>query len=121
MSSKRLFVDKNGSGPYSPNGSYQSPFLSITDAVNQIITNSDNSLSIPYFIDISPGIYNENLDLSDSALVNIAFDGHDSVTLSPISGNSLQSTSNNNGLLSLVFKGLTFDADVLFQNSVNNG
>jgi hypothetical protein len=68
---KTLYVDGSRTDSYTATGSMSTPFKTIMAAVNQIVTNGDNS-SVPYTIDISSGTYIETLDFSNSKLTNIS-------------------------------------------------
>jgi len=121
---KTLYVDGNRQDTYSPTGTIQYPFKTIMAAVNQVITNSDNSIDLGYLIDIAPGVYKETISLNSPELVNLTFDGHGASesNLCPVTVGSIDagganpdflntvitSTSTNTQLVSLVFKGIQF-------------
>ena len=57
--SRVLFVSNafDEAGP----GSCHRPFLSVTSALDYIIEEGDNSETVPYVIEVMPGIYNEDI------------------------------------------------------------
>lgn len=72
---KILFVDGNRTDTYVADGSLSKPFKAIMGAVNQIVSNGDNSTQ-NYVVWVNPGLYTETIDLSNSALVNLTFVGY---------------------------------------------
>lgn len=134
--SKILYVDNNRVDVYTANGTILFPFKTIMAAVNQIITNGDNS-TFPYAIDIAPGAnYTENITLNSTALFNVTFyargfvgalsaEGQNSgvpgVNIQPASGLSLSSTTNNNQIALLQFQGINFLSGVTITNSTAHG
>lgn len=105
-----FYVDHNRVDSYTPDGSRSRPFLTIQAAINQVISNGDNSTKL-YVIDIiGGGTYAENLTLNSTALVQLVIDGHvlGQVSVTPASGSSLVSTSNNANLAFLSVRGLLF-------------
>lgn len=135
---KRLYVDGTRTDSYTANGSLEAPFKTIMAAANQVITNADNSTYL-YLIDVQPAVYAETINLSNTALVQLMFEGHGGqglsgssfsafssvslpgVIVAPGSGNSLQSLSNNDGLRTLQFSGFQFNSPVALADTVNNG
>jgi len=106
--SKTLYVDGNRAGGYTPDGTILRPFKTIMAAVNQIITNGDNS-TVPYLVDIAAGIYLETIDLSNSKIVNIAFDGHFQVTVGTTGQiRTAVQAINNDNLVSAFFDRMAF-------------
>lgn len=106
--SKTLYVDGSRTSVPTPVGSQLLPFATIMDAVNQVAANGDNG-TYPYVINIAAGLYAETIDLSNSNLVNLVFQGGNGV----IVGNSSLSDScvkavNNDNLLAVIFVGVIF-------------
>ncbi len=97
VATKMLYVDNNRTDTYTADGSFQKPFLTIPDAITQIITNDDNSASVPYVIDVKPGVYAEDIILENAALKYLTIQGSGAT----ISG-KVQSKDNNANLASLV-------------------
>jgi hypothetical protein len=130
-----LWVDGNRTDTYTADGTILTPFKTITAAINQIIANADNA-TVLYMLDIAPGTYQETIDLSNTALVQLMFEGHGrsgtvsaegsvlnvpGVTVGPVSGNAVTCTSNNNQLEMVQFSGITFVKPVNFTNPTNLG
>ena len=107
--SKTLYVDGQRTDVIStPVGSVQLPFATIMDAVNQIIANGDNSATVPYKIVISAGTYLETIDLSNSALVALFFEGEGVI----VGGNTMTTpvlqAINNDNLTNVFFFNMIF-------------
>ena len=83
---KFLYVDKNRVDSYTADGSVGKPFKTIAAAVSQIITNADNSATVPYTIRIATGIYPETVDLGNAALILVNFEGSLGTIVSGASG-----------------------------------
>lgn len=117
---KVLYVDGGRTDSYTADGSLLKPFKTIMAAVNQIITNGDNSASVPYLIDIvGPGTYVENVDLSNAAIVNLGMEGHREVIIAPTSGDALASTSNNTGFATCYIQDIQFQLSASSGNALN--
>ncbi len=116
-----IFVDKNRIDTYPQNGSRSLPFKTINSAIAAIVNAGDNTLDKAYSMYVMPGLYTENVTFDSTNLVNLTFKGSasNSVILRPTTGNALQSTSNNDGLLNLVFEDVTIDAPIVFHGSSN--
>lgn len=111
---KTLYVDQNRTDTYIEDGGFATPFKTIQGSINKIISNGDNSITLPYFIDIiGPGFYNENIIFEDSNLVYVIMDGHNTTHIGTGIGNSLQSTANNNNFKRSYFQ------NIIWQNSIN--
>ena len=115
-SGRELFVDNSRTNTYVPDGTYLRPFPTITDAVNQVITNGDNTRTTAYTIFIAPGVYPETINLSNAALVSLGFQGYISGQNSGvIVGSASLSTPtveaiNNDNLASAVFENIRFES-----------
>lgn len=81
--SKALYVDMNRTSVDTPVGSQLLPFVTIMDAVNQVVANGDNS-TFTYTIYIAPGTYLETINLSNPALVNLIFIGSGTANISGV-------------------------------------
>lgn len=99
---KSLYVDGNRTDSYTADGSLLKPFKTIMAAVNQVISNGDNSLAVPYLIDIvGPGSYAESIILENASLVSLTFEGHGVVTVTgtpSVGPGPLRSQANNSNL-----------------------
>lgn len=115
-----IFVSKDGSDS-SPDPSYLgnmiTPFASIQAAVNRIEQEGDNSMSIPYVVYVSPGVYNENVLLNDSLYKNFVIMGSDegNTYIRPTSDSALESSGQNADFTKLKIKNITIDGDVIFK------
>lgn len=109
---RHLYVDGTRTDSYVATGAIGTPFKTISAAVSQVVTNGDNSTNC-YVIDVHPATYVETVDIGNTSLFCLLFDGHGrsgttkasqgsaafnpaGATISPSSGNSFQSLSNNN-------------------------
>lgn len=117
---KTLYVDGNRTDTYTEKGSITKPFKTIQSAINQIITNNDND-TFAYAIKIASGTYTENVLLEDLKLYNVHLIGEscETVIINPASGNSLQSSLNNNNLTNLNFTGIYFVKKVHLEGEIN--
>lgn len=138
IATKHLYVDGTRTDSYTANGSLQFPFKTVMGAVNQVITNADNATYV-YVIDVAPAVYPETVDLGNSALVQLIFDGHgrsgstgssfngygsngtDAAVLDPATGNSLQALSNDDNLAVLQIQGFQFNKPVNLTNPTASG
>lgn len=85
-----LYVDGGRVDSYTADGTVARPFKTIQAAVNQVISNGDNSTSLAYRIVLGAFSYSETVDIGSSAIVNIAFDGLGAATVT-----GFQSLANN--------------------------
>lgn len=117
---RNLYVDGNRTDTYTPNGAINLPFKTITDAINQIITNGDNS-SHGYTIQVAPAAYSETLTFNSTALYSIVINssGGQSNSLQNTTVSGITSTSNNTQLATLVFIGITVNGAVNLTGNVN--
>ena len=117
-----LFVDGTRQDAYVEDGTFQRPFKTIMGAVNQVIANGDNSLSKPYdIVIVCPCGFAETIDLGNAALVYLNIEAYDGTSVTPASGNALQSLANNNGFLKSRIRNLAFNGPVNLSNPTNNG
>lgn len=136
---KTLYVDGTRTDSYTQTGAIGTPFKTIMGAVNQIITNADN-VTYPYIIKIEPTNYAENVVLESTTLYNITLDGQGPpvngieyalgtpagnitglTTITPISGNAIQSNTNNTNLSILHIRGLFTKSPVSFIAPTTSG
>jgi len=105
---KTLYVDKT-IGSDNNDGSISAPFATIMKAINTIIDNGDNESNVPYCIELGAGVYEENVVLENTKLKNIQINGRGrQVTkIEPSSGNSIQSTKDNNNIVFLEIAHIT--------------
>ena len=112
-----LYVDGNRVDSYTPDGTIGKPFLTITAALAQIISNN-NGLS--YTISVAPGTYTENITLNNAAFSRLAIvansivDGQmslDAISVTTINGDII-STANNDTLKSLIINGFSIAGNV---------
>lgn len=101
---KTLYVDGNRTDAYTADGSIGKPFTTIMGAVNQVIANGDNSLSVIYLIKIQAGTYNEKIVLENSNLVSLVFYGYGAALVT----GGFQSTANNSNLQATDFRQMNF-------------
>jgi hypothetical protein len=101
--SKVLFVDNHRTDSFVPDGSFDRPFSLIMDAVTQVATNGDNSTDVVYVIQIAPGLYPETIDLSNTAVTNIVFQGSNGVIVGSNTMNAPVVLALNNDQLAQVF------------------
>lgn len=136
VATKRLYVDGTRTDTYTQIGSIAQPFKTIMGAVNQIIANGDNA-TYPYLIDVQPAVYVENVDIGNSAIHQILFEGHGyngtsyastsllnpqpGAVVAPGSGNSFQALANDNQITQLQVAGFTFTAPVSVVNPTSSG
>lgn len=113
---KMLYVDKGRTDTYTADGTIFRPFKTIQAAVNQIITNADNTFSNVYEISIAAGTYNENVTLNSANLVNITLNGNGGAAIAPSSGAAISSTSSNNNLSGMSIYDIIL-TDVTFQGT----
>lgn len=92
---KALYVDNSRTDSYTADGSLLKPFKTIMGAVNQVVTNGDNSTN-QYVIWVNPGTYAETIDLSNSALVNLTFIGYGVIVNTGNAGDALKAVGNDN-------------------------
>lgn len=104
---KTLNVDGNRVDVYIADGSIVKPFTSIQAAINQIITNNDNTLT-PYDVNIANGKYYETITLEDLKLYHITLTGNGITQIRPTTNQSLKSITNNTNLKTLHLKNITF-------------
>ncbi len=121
-----LYVDDGRTDSFVADGSLSQPFPTIMGAVNQIISNGDNATNA-YTVIVNSGVYPESVVLENAALVNLSFVANGFVWLTGPSGpsNAVQSTANNNNLISLGFSGFKIGASattgqIKLTCSVNN-
>jgi hypothetical protein len=110
--SNTFYVDGSRTDTYVADGTIIKPFKTIMAAVNQVITNADNSWTNPYAIKIAAtGNYDENIVLENAALYALIFEGvgFRQTKISPTTGIALQSTTANDNLAWLTFKNIWFD------------
>lgn len=120
--SHTLYVDCAKTGSYTEKGTIHHPFKTIQSAINQVITNGDNSWTVPYIIKIAAGKYVENVVCENSALYNLIFegDGFRQVIIEPSSGLAFSSTSNNDNLSWLLFRNIHFAKGTSFEGASSN-
>lgn len=131
---KHLYVDGTRTDSYTQTGSITTPFKTITGAVNQIAANGDGA-TYCYLIDAQPFVYVENVDTGNAGIYCLLLDGHGragtikassgsflpvGATISPLSGNSFQSLSNNNQYTSIQVTGFNFTNAVNVTNATAN-
>lgn len=109
---REVYVDVNRLDTYVEDGSVIKPFKTIQGAIDHIIANNDDMLN-PYNVFIQTGKYYENIVLESVNLHRIKLTGVGIVQIRPTSGNALQSTTNNENLVNLHVKGITFLAPVV--------
>ncbi len=112
LATRELHVDVNRVDTYVADGSMLKPFKTIQAAVDQIVANNDDALN-PYNIFIQTGKYYENVVLESLNLHRVKLTGVGIVQIRPTTGNAFQSTTNNNNLVNLHVKGITFLAPVV--------
>lgn len=102
---KSLYVDMNREDIYTEDGSEAKPFKTIQSAVDAIA-----ALNVSEYLTvfIKSGIYKENVILEDEGIRYIKFQGVGYVSINPTSGNSFQSTTNNNNLKALHISDIGF-------------
>ena len=115
-----LYVDKNRTDSFTPDGSFARPFATIGAAISQVITNGDNSTK-PYTIYVTPGGYSETLSFNSTTLTNLVISANISAStpLQDISVTGITSTSNNTQLATLIFNGLTINGNLNLTGDVN--
>jgi hypothetical protein len=130
---KTLYVDNTRTDSFTPNGTIAFPFPTITAAINQVIANGDNA-TYTYLIDIHPSVYAETINVGNTKLYKIMFEGHGGAgaafastgqpmpgaIVQPASGNAVQGTSNVDQITTLQFSGLTFIGPVDITDSAGN-
>ena len=109
---KTLYVDGNRTDTYTPDGSIIRPFLTIQSAINQIITNNDDTLN-PYNVVIANGKYYETITLESLNLHRITLTGNGVVQIRPTTNEALKSTTNNTNLVAFHLSGITFLAPIV--------
>jgi len=78
---EKIYVDKARFDSYTETGSLLAPFKTIQAAIDYVQAQGDNSDLKPYCIDISTGVYAENLVIAGAGFVNLSLDGHGSVSV----------------------------------------
>jgi hypothetical protein len=92
-----LYVDNRRADSYTADGSVGKPFKTIMAAVNQIITNNDNSGTKPYGLFLATSIYAESVDLSNTALKCIVIMGNEStIGGASVTDAAIKAVNNNN-------------------------
>lgn len=118
VTTKTIYVDVNQTAS-APNGTELAPFTSISAALTKVISNGDNATN-PYVLRVAAGTYNETINLSNSALVNLTFVGYGAVV---VGVPALQITNNDN-LTDVSFFGFTFSTSgsnsVQISSTTNN-
>lgn len=109
---KVLFVDSGRTDSYTSDGSFLKPFKTITAALTQIITNADNSATVPYKIVISNKNYTEDIDLDSTALVNIEFYGQGK-NQTYLSGD-ITNDADNDAVVQFKFSNMTLTGAISF-------
>jgi len=107
-----VFVDGGRTDAFLPNGSLSTPFKTISAAIGYIAALGNNNV-LPYTISIAAGIYQETLDFSDPALVNLTLVGYGvQIGMGGANGVAQQviNVDGNDNLTDLSFIGLTFMA-----------
>ena len=120
--SKTLYVDGKRVDVYVENGSETYPFKTIMGAVNQVITNGDNSQTVPYMIHIAPCVYVENVVLEDAKLVSLIIKGEGSrlqTQINPASGYALRSIANNANFYDLHMENIQFIKETIMVGAAN--
>jgi len=84
---KTLWVDGARTDTYTLNGSRTYPYKTIQDAINKIITLGDND-EYSYLIEVSPGVYYDQIVLENANLRNIYIHGNGEVILQTLSGSA---------------------------------
>jgi hypothetical protein len=98
-----LYVDNGRTDTYTPDGTIIRPYRTIQAAIDRIVANGDNSSSAPYVVNISAGVYPENVALESDKLVDVGLVGatNRGTVIDPPTGCSIRSEVNNDGLLNL--------------------
>ncbi len=109
-----LYVDKQRADTYTANGSISKPFKTIQAAIDAVAV---LGLAEYLTIDISNGVYLENLVLENAGIKDIKLQGHGYVSINPASGNALQSTANNDNLFALYVENIVFAKPVVLTGS----
>lgn len=118
-SNKLLYVNAGYVGAATSDGSVLRPYVAIMDAVNRIISNNDGA---NYVIMVAPGTYSETISLNNAALTRLAIvanssaDGsqsNDAIPITSLTGD-INSTSNNDNLKALIFRGLDMQGNIIF-------
>lgn len=100
-STEVIYVDKGRADSYTATGSVLYPYKTIQAAINAIQTAGDNTDSKPYSINIATGYYAENLVISGADFLNLAMNGHGSVSVDSLT------MSVSDDLWTFVFLGIT--------------
>jgi len=110
-------VDNERTDSYTADGGIVTPFKTIQAAIDTVA--ADTTATVAYTIDISGGVYRENLTLQDSDLKWLYMKGSGLVYIEPDSGNALTSTANNGNLATLQMQGITFSKPVVITGPDN--
>lgn len=113
-----IYVDKNRADVYTPDGSFDRPFLTIMEAVNTIALIGASEY---YTIEIANGIYDENIVLENTGLKYLKIQGNGYVNINPATDNSLQSLTDNDNLFALHLDNLTFSKPVKIKGANGTG
>jgi hypothetical protein len=107
---KSLYVDRNREDAYTADGTEAKPFKTIQEAVDTIA-----ALNVAEYLTvfIKSGIYRENVVLENEGIQYIKFQGVGYVSINPTSGNSFQSTINNDNLKALYVSDIGFAKPVV--------
>jgi hypothetical protein len=112
---KTLYVDGNRTDSYTANGTILYPFKTIQAAINQVIANADNATYI-YNIVISSTAYAESLTFNSTSLRRLTLTGvadyHGNSPSVTSAGNVIDSSSNNDNLVSISFQNMSFSGNV---------
>lgn len=116
-----LYVDKNRTDSYYETGSINTPFKTITGAVQSIINGGGSSVVNPHIISVSAGVYDENIVLEDSSLLQLAIHGHKYGTILDNGSNyCMQSTVNNDNLLLFTMSDMLIKSPIILSGENDN-
>jgi len=109
---KTLYVDGNRNDSYTVDGSLTRPFKTIQAAIDQIVTNNNNTTN-PYNVVIENGKYYETIIVESLNIYHLTLTANGIVQIRPTTNQSFRSITNNTNLKTLHLKGITFLAPVV--------
>lgn len=119
-----LYVDQNHPGTYTADGSVLRPFLTITAAINKIISNNNGQ---NYAILVYPGTYTENLTFNNTAFTRVAVVGisqadgdlsNNSIPVTSLVGN-ISSNASNDNFKAFIVNGIDIQGNIDFTGASN--
>ena len=118
---KMLYVKIDGDD-VNGDGSFDAPYALPSTAVTDVIARGDNTVDVPYGINIGPGVFDDNIVLESTDLYNLVFLGASSAStvIRPSSDEAIKSEADNDNLERLRFYGMRFEGPVTMEGATDS-